>query len=165
MKAFAGQGSILVLSVGAKTDPAALGPLPADCIARKHVPQLEVLERASLFVTHGGMNSVSESLVQGVPMLVAPQGADQFMVARRVEELGLGRRLRRGDHAPERLRALGRTTIDDPGVKERIRQQGESLRAAGGAVRAADVLLHHLSGRRGAVATTVRSEVATAALG
>ncbi len=104
VKAFAGQGYTLVLSLGARTDPALLGALPADCIARKHVPQLEVLERASLFVTHGGMNGVSESLVYGVPMLVAPQAADQFLIARRVVALGLGKRLRGSDHAPDKLR-------------------------------------------------------------
>ncbi len=147
VQAFAGQGYTLVLSVGARTDPAALGPLPPDCIVRQRVPQLEVLERASLFVTHGGMNSVGESLVHGVPMLVAPQAADQFLVARRVEELGLGRRLRGADQAPERLRALARTTLADAGIKDRVREHGASLRAAGGAARAADVVLEHV-GRR-----------------
>jgi UDP:flavonoid glycosyltransferase YjiC (YdhE family) len=99
------------------------------------------------------MNSVSESIVYGVPMLVSPQAADQFLVARRVEELGLGRRLRRGDHSPERLRELGRTVIADTGMKEELREHGQLLRVAGGVQRAADVLLRHLGGRGGTTAT------------
>ena len=54
-------------------------------------PQLSILQRASLFVTHSGMNSTSESIHYGVPMVCIPITADQPLIAYRVAgELGLG---------------------------------------------------------------------------
>jgi MGT family glycosyltransferase len=74
--ALAPLGGTVVVSTG-HTEPADLGPLPANVLARRSVPQLQVLDRAALFVTHGGMNSVNEAMRAGVPTLVVPQGADQ----------------------------------------------------------------------------------------
>jgi UDP:flavonoid glycosyltransferase YjiC (YdhE family) len=55
------------------------------------VPQLEVLKRASLFITHSGMNSTSESIHYAVPMICVPLNGDQPLNAHRVAtELGLG---------------------------------------------------------------------------
>ncbi len=51
------------------------------------MPQLEVLKQANLFITHGGMNSSSESLYFGVPMIVIPVMGDQPIVAQRIEDL------------------------------------------------------------------------------
>jgi MGT family glycosyltransferase len=58
------------------------------------VPQLEVLKRADLFVTHCGMNSTSEAINYGVPVVCIPLEADQPMVAKRIcDDLELGKRL------------------------------------------------------------------------
>ncbi len=54
------------------------------------MPQLEVLKQANLFITHGGMNSSSESLYFGVPMIVIPVMGDQPIVAQRIEDLKAG---------------------------------------------------------------------------
>ncbi len=57
-------------------------------------PQIEILKRASLFITHCGMNSVSESIHYGVPMLCLPMTTDQPLLAFRIaDQLGLGLRL------------------------------------------------------------------------
>lgn len=71
----------LVISAGelAATDWAR--GLPKNCLAVPYAPQLRLLERASLFITHGGANSVMEALWAGVPMLVSPQCNDQFINA------------------------------------------------------------------------------------
>jgi MGT family glycosyltransferase len=140
-----GQGFKLVMSVGATNDPAALGPLPPGCIVRRHVPQLEVLKRAALCVTHGGMNSVNEAMLERVPMVVAPQAADQFLVARRVKELGLGARL--GPRLPSaaRLRAMGEAVMADGGVRAKLAELSSSLMAGGGAAKAAELALAHVN--------------------
>jgi len=67
-----------ILSIGRDTDVAALGPIPPNFIVRPHVPQIEVLERADAFITHGGMNSIHEELYFGVPMVLIPQQLEQL---------------------------------------------------------------------------------------
>lgn len=57
----------------------------------KSVPQLDVLKMAEVFITHGGMNSVSEALVSGTPMVVIPLVSDQPVNARCIEKLGVGK--------------------------------------------------------------------------
>jgi MGT family glycosyltransferase len=56
----------------------------------KSTPQLEILKRAALFVTHCGMNSMNEAIFYGVPTVCIPLAADQPMVAHRAVELGVG---------------------------------------------------------------------------
>ncbi|CAL9349923.1 Oleandomycin glycosyltransferase [Streptomyces sp. enrichment culture] len=141
--ALAPLGGTVVVSTG-RTDPAALGPLPAHVLARRSVPQPDVLARAALFVTHGGMNSANEALYAGVPMLVVPQGADQPLVARRVTELGAGLSIRPQDVAEESVRALARHLLDRPGFRAAATVVQAAQRAAGGYRRAADELERYL---------------------
>ncbi|MFJ1664742.1 macrolide family glycosyltransferase [Streptomyces anthocyanicus] len=133
----------VVVSTG-QTDPAALGELPGNVLARRSVPQLEVLDRAALFITHGGMNSVNEALFAGVPLLLVPQGADQPMVARRVVELGAGLSIRTENITEDSVRAVARRLLED----SRYRAATSGLRAtqheAGGYRRAADELEGYL---------------------
>jgi UDP:flavonoid glycosyltransferase YjiC (YdhE family) len=73
--------------------PAELGALPANVVARQRLPQRAVLAKATVFLTHGGMNSIQEALAEAVPMLLAPRNAEQRATTRRLVELGLGARL------------------------------------------------------------------------
>jgi MGT family glycosyltransferase len=141
--ALAPLGGTVIVSTG-QTDPAALGPLPVNVLARRSVPQPEVLARAALFVTHGGMNSVNEATYAGVPLLVVPQGADQPLVARRVVELGAGLSIPTGDAAVEPVRALARRLLDDPRFREGATTLRVAQRRAGGYRRAADELERYL---------------------
>jgi MGT family glycosyltransferase len=79
----------LVLSTG-KVDPAALGSLPIGVHTARIQPQLDVLEHASVFVTHAGMGSAAESLWFGVPTVAIPQAVDQFTNAATLTDLGAG---------------------------------------------------------------------------
>ncbi|MFD8767037.1 macrolide family glycosyltransferase [Streptomyces mirabilis] len=141
--ALAPLGGTVIVATG-QTDPAALGPLPANVLARRFVPQPEVLARAALFVTHGGMNSVNEAMHAGVPMLVVPQGADQPLVARRVVELGAGLSIRTQDAAPGPVNVLARRLLDEPGFRDAAATMQLAQREAGGYVRAADELERYL---------------------
>jgi MGT family glycosyltransferase len=68
----------------------ALGPLPDNVTLHDYVDAREVLSRASLHITHGGCNSVHETLAAGVPMAFVPQAFDQFPLAQAVTKLGAG---------------------------------------------------------------------------
>ncbi|MFF9663324.1 macrolide family glycosyltransferase [Streptomyces althioticus] len=135
--ALAPLGGTVVVATGG-TDPAALGALPDNVVARRFVPQPELLSRAALFVTHGGMNSVNEALYAGVPVLVVPQGADQPQVARRVTELGAGLTVRPADATEAAVHALARRLLTEPRFREAASALRVEQRRAGGHLRAAD---------------------------
>ena len=127
----------VLMSIGCRVSAQALGDLPANMTAAPVVSQLEVLERASAFVTHGGMNSVSESLRYGVPMVTVPQMGEQEIVSRRVEQLGAGLYLAKANASPERLRLGVRRLLVDTGYREQAARMGATLRSAGGTATAA----------------------------
>ncbi|MEH3054290.1 MAG: glycosyltransferase [Patulibacter minatonensis] len=129
----------VLLSVGHRLDPAALGQLPANAIVRPSVPQLAVLARAEAFITHGGMNSTTEALVHGVPMVFAPQTADQPLVAKRIAALGAGTVLRGQCPEPQAIRDAV-ADVRSSGARGRAAQLGRSLLACGGAGAAANVV-------------------------
>jgi len=84
------------------------------------------------FITHGGMNSLSESLYYGVPMVVIPQMSEQEVVAGRTQELGAGIVLSKPDVTADTLRSSVDRLLADGDFRQRARAIGDSFRAAGG---------------------------------
>jgi MGT family glycosyltransferase len=123
-----------------------LGPLPNNFLVRPFVPQIEILQRAAAFLSHGGMNSVQEALYFGVPLVLSPQAADQFWISSRVEELGAGIVL---SQRPETgaIRAALTRVISQPGYAAAACRIAESLRAGGGAPQAASEINGFLHSR------------------
>lgn len=80
----------VIISCGKYVNPDTLGSLPDNIRAYPSVDQLEVLSRANLFLTHCGMNSVSESLYMAAPMVLYPQTGEEYAVAQRAAETGAG---------------------------------------------------------------------------
>lgn len=139
--AFADMPWKVVVSLGNNVDYKNLKPIPSNFIARRFVPQLAVLERASLCVYHGSMTTTMESLACAVPLIVIPQHiADEQVNARRVEELGLGVRLDEEALTPQALRDTALRVSNDPAYYARTRQMQEEIYKAGGYKRAADIL-------------------------
>jgi MGT family glycosyltransferase len=126
-EAFANIGRKVVLAIGKRTNIAALGTVPGNFIVKEFVPQLELLQRAALLVTHGGMNSVSEALYYGVPLLVIPQTADQFMVGQRIQQLGTGKTIHRGTVTAQKLRSTAEEILAKPAYQQASVQIGKSL--------------------------------------
>jgi MGT family glycosyltransferase len=151
-EAFAGSDWLVVASTG-RTDPATLRPLPSNVIARPHLPQLAVLERASVFVTHGGMNSAMEGLWYGVPLVVVPQHADQHLVAERVTARGLGLALDGDKLTGEAVREAVDAVIADQRIATNVAEMQTEMQAAGGAPRAADAVERFAIGMRAALVT------------
>src|SRR5260221_3394134 len=78
------KGFKLVLPVGDHVDPEQIGPTPSNTIMVKRAPQLELLKRASVCITHAGLNTALEALAQGVPQVASPVTSDQPGVSARI---------------------------------------------------------------------------------
>ncbi|WP_425836921.1 macrolide family glycosyltransferase [Streptomyces fractus] len=134
----------VVLATGSGVAPADLGSTPANTLARRTVPQLAVLREASVFVTHGGMNSTLESLHCGVPLMVVPQQVEQLLIGRAVAERGAAVVLRQNlSHRPVptiALRAAVERVLGDPGMAKAAGELGRRFHAEGGAGRAAELV-------------------------
>jgi zeaxanthin glucosyltransferase len=78
------KGTQLVLSIGDQLDPKQIGSVPSNAIIVNQTPQLEVLKQTSVCITHAGLNTVLESLAQGVPQVAIPITFDQPGVATRL---------------------------------------------------------------------------------
>jgi len=130
-----------LIACGTGIDPASLGPLPDNVRVQPYVDQLEVLSRASLFITHCGMNSASEGLYMGVPELLFPLTGEERAVARRVGEMGAGRLLSPAQAASaQALREAIRDALADDALRRAAAAMREDLRGCGGAVAAADFI-------------------------
>jgi MGT family glycosyltransferase len=136
------------MSVGRSTPIESLGHIPENFIVRNFVPQLEVLSRAALFITHAGMNSVHEGLFYNVPLILTPQQMEQRLVATRIEDLGAGVRLTSTTPSATEIAALVQRVMSEPIYRGRASIIGESLRAAGGSPRAVDEIEQMLTHRR-----------------
>lgn len=110
-------------------DQAALPSLPDNFVQVSKAPQLALLRRASLMVTHGGLNSIKEALCFGVPPLVLPCDLDQPGNAARLEFHGYGRRTS-WDTTPTELAASIRAALNDDVMRKRVMKLSERFAAA-----------------------------------
>jgi MGT family glycosyltransferase len=138
LEAFADLKYRVILSVGSKVDTASLGAIPNNFIVKPFVPQLQVLQRAALFITHGGMNSVSEGLYEGVPLLMIPQAADQTFIAQRVQQLGAGKWLRNTQVTAQSLRKAAEEILAHHTFRQASVALGATFRQSGGPELAVD---------------------------
>ncbi|GCE07680.1 macrolide family glycosyltransferase [Dictyobacter aurantiacus] len=140
LEAFANTKYQVVLSTGRWVQPEDLGPLPENFLAGQYVPQLQVLSRAALFISHGGMNSAMEAMWYGVPLLLVPAWGDQFWIAQHIEKLGAGKVCLPSRITASRLRSLAEEVLSQPAYAQVSKRIGKSLQAAGGAKKAADAI-------------------------
>jgi zeaxanthin glucosyltransferase len=82
-----------------------LGELPEPWLVRSFLPQVAILERSALAISHGGNNSITEALSSGVPLLLLPFSTDQFAGAVAIENAELGEVFDPNTVRPEQLRS------------------------------------------------------------
>jgi MGT family glycosyltransferase len=133
----------LVVSLGPQHDQLRL---PAHMSGAEYVPQTEILREADLVITHGGNNTVTESVHFGCPMVVLPLFWDQHDNAQRVRERALGTRLDTYAHEPSQLIGAVRQLVTDSALHTRLAAIARRLRANPGTVRAADAIEQVASG-------------------
>lgn len=128
----------VVISCGNTVDIASLGTLPENVKVFPSVNQLDILSKASAFITHCGMNSVSESLYMATPMVLYPQTNEQNAVARRAKEIGAGEFLR--DDSVSGIRSAVRQILETPSYAEAAKACSDDFRSCPGVSGAADFI-------------------------
>jgi UDP:flavonoid glycosyltransferase YjiC (YdhE family) len=139
-EACAGLDAQLVLSMGGGLDPARLGKLAGDPLVVRFAPQLELLKRATLVITHGGLNTVLESLAEGVPMVAVPLANDQPGVAARLKARGACVVVSRHRLNPARLRKAVRLVMQDARYREAAQVLQRAIQQLDGPDRAAELI-------------------------
>ena len=137
-------GYQVILSVGYAVDIAKLGILPEGIQVYPSVDQIAVLQKADVFLTHCGMNSASEGLAFGVPLVMLPKTKEQGAVAARAEQLGAGLRLKKTDAAS--IREAVETVLREPRYRESAASIAQGFRNCTGAKGAADKIESCLPG-------------------
>ncbi|HTU45453.1 MAG TPA: glycosyltransferase [Bryobacteraceae bacterium] len=130
----------LVLSLGGAGNVADFRDLPGAPLVVEFAPQLDLLERAALTITHAGLNTTLESLAAGVPLVAVPLNFDQFGVAARIRWTGTGDFIRLRKLTPDRLRALIQEVLTNPRYTEAARRMHDAIAATKGSERAADII-------------------------
>jgi MGT family glycosyltransferase len=120
IKAFGNKDLSVIMSCGGM-QPEKIGHLPSNIYAYPFVPQLDVLQHADLFITHGGMNSVNEAMFFGVPMLVRPIMNDQPINAIMVENIGIGKQLSL-IRSSKQIYMKAMDVLNDARIKERAEE-------------------------------------------
>lgn len=138
IEALADMDGDVVIACGKTMDIERLGRLPENIKVYPHVDQLDLLARASVFLTHCGMNSVSESLLMATPMVLFPQTNEQRAVARRAEEMGAGLLLQ--EDSAEAIRAAVDAVLKDKKYGDKAKECSEDFRNASGPAGAAEFI-------------------------
>ena len=126
--------AIVMAPAAAVPDP------PSHIIVVPEAPLLALMPDLDAVICHGGLNTVSEALAHGVPLVIAPIRHDQPVNAALVVAAGAGVRVPFARARAERLRAALVTVLDDPAYARAARRAGDSFAAAGGAQAAAERL-------------------------
>ncbi|HMK30637.1 MAG TPA: nucleotide disphospho-sugar-binding domain-containing protein [Terriglobales bacterium] len=129
-----------VLAVGGQLDPKQLGAVPANVMVVSYAPQIEVLKRSSLCITHAGLNTALESLSNGVPMLALPITNDQPGVAARIANKKVGVVLSPDHASPQDFVAAINQVLGDSTVRENVQRVQEAIRSTDGLSIAAGIL-------------------------
>jgi zeaxanthin glucosyltransferase len=142
----AGLDAQLVMSLGGNMMPEQFADLPGDPVVVQFAPQLEVLKRASVCITHAGLNTALESLARGVPMVAIPVTNDQPGVAARVKWTGSGEIVPLKKLKAPSLRAAVLTVMSNPRYRENARRLQAEIGGLNSLERASEIVESVLQG-------------------
>jgi len=139
-EACVGLDAQLVISLGGSATPDSLPNLPGSPLVVEYAPQLELLQKATLTITHCGMNTTLESLTNAVPMVAIPVTNDQPGIAARVAWTGAGEVVPLAKLNVYRLRTAVKRVLTEDAYKKNASRLQAAIRGAGGVSRAADIV-------------------------
>jgi MGT family glycosyltransferase len=129
------------LTVVVVSEPALFEEWPKNFIVRRHVPQLALLPHLDAVVCHGGHNTVCETLLSGLPMVVVPIAYDQSHVAGRIVSVGAGLRLNFNRFKSKHLKEAVEEILNNKSFQQAVQRIRISFEKAGGTAAAADLLV------------------------
>jgi MGT family glycosyltransferase len=130
----------LVITLGRGSSIEDYRHLPGNPIVVEYAPQQELLSKAKLMIAHGGTNTVLDSLDAAVPVVAIPVATDQLGNAARLSRAGAGEMLSLNRLSVPRLRETIQRVISQPSYRQNAERLKDSLRRAGGVVKAADIV-------------------------
>jgi zeaxanthin glucosyltransferase len=130
----------LVLSLGGGNNPDSLPILPGSPLVVGYAPQLDLLRKATLTITHAGMNTTLESLSNGVPMVAIPIANDQPGVAARIAWTGTGEVVSLKKMTVPKLRHAIEQVLQHDSYRKNALILKKAIHQAGGVSRAADII-------------------------
>src|SRR6266481_4358495 len=134
------KGTQLVLSIGDQLDPKQIGPVPGNAIIVNQAPQLELLKQTAVCITHAGLNTVLESLTQGVPQEDIPVSLDQPGVAARIADKKSGVVASLDKLPAEHLSTLLNDVLNNSTYRSNARKLQKAIAKANGLSVAADLI-------------------------
>jgi len=126
-----------IVSKGPQADRITLAD---NMVGEQMVPQTKVIPQVDLVISHGGNNTVTETLHFGKPLIVLPLFWDQYENAQRIDELGFGVRLNTYGFADAELTDAVEKILADTELRSRLEEIGEKIRARDGLRVGADVI-------------------------
>jgi zeaxanthin glucosyltransferase len=130
----------LIISLGGRFDPEQFADLPGRPLVVRFAPQLELLRLASLVITHGGSNTVFETLMEGKPMVAIPIAHDQPAIAARLARARAGVVLPIMRLSANRIRSAILTVLRDPAYRDAAATIQRTIRGLRGAEQAVNII-------------------------
>jgi MGT family glycosyltransferase len=131
-EAFANTDALVVIAAGDAANAARIGPVAPNVLVYPFVPQSEVLSLASLCIAHGGFGSITDAVLNQVPLVVTPLGGDQFFNAYRLLALDAATVMAPLEVSVQRIRHLANGILDGSARPGGLAQLAESFRTAPG---------------------------------
>ncbi len=119
----------VVVTVGANNDPGAIGHVPPNTRVERFVLQADLLPQCSAVIHHGGAGTMYGSLANGLPQVVLPQGADNFVNGRLLSRCGAGLSIGPDQLSPAAVRDAVRSVLTDPSYRDTARKLAKELAA------------------------------------
>lgn len=128
----AGEPVNVILTVSRDRDPVPLRKRAENARVEQYIPNSLLLPRCDVLVAHAGYGTVMGGLAHGLPMLLLPLGADQFMHADRCVTLGLAQSLLQDAISPETVRSAVGALLAEGSYRERAVQMRDELESMPG---------------------------------
>ncbi|WP_222538108.1 glycosyltransferase [Pedobacter polysacchareus] len=128
------------LTIVAATNPDIFEKWPDNFIVSGFVPQAELMPKMDVVICHGGFNTVNDTFINGLPMLITPIAYDHFHTAKLIENAGCGLKIRYKRLRIEDLKQAIFELLENPQYRNAALRIKDTFIAAGGNDKAVELL-------------------------